>query len=87
MSSVWICRIINGPLDSIAKELKFDGDTILEGFIVSIFIVGAFIGSISGGVLTDAIGRRQTFQICAIPLVIGAALRCWAFENLLMSLT
>ncbi|BFI24319.1 hypothetical protein MPTK2_1g10400 [Marchantia polymorpha subsp. ruderalis] len=66
--------IINGPLVSIAKELKFEGNTLLEGFVVSIFIVGAFVGSISGGVLSDAVGRRRTFQICAIPLVLGAAL-------------
>ncbi|CAM6082925.1 unnamed protein product [Calypogeia fissa] len=66
--------VINGPLNSIAKELHFDGNTLVEGFVVSIFIVGAFIGSISGGILSDAIGRRRTFQICATPLVIGAAL-------------
>ncbi|KAL2650798.1 hypothetical protein R1flu_018926 [Riccia fluitans] len=66
--------IINGPLESIAKELNFEGNTLLEGFVVSIFIVGAFVGSISGGVLSDSVGRRRTFQICAIPLVVGAAL-------------
>lgn len=66
--------IINGPLDAIARELNFEGDTLAKGFVVSIFIVGAFVGCISGGVLSDVIGRRRTFQICAIPLVIGAAL-------------
>ncbi|KAL3700840.1 hypothetical protein R1sor_018862 [Riccia sorocarpa] len=66
--------IINGPLESIAKELNFEGNTLLEGFVVSIFIVGAFVGSISGGVLSDSVGRRRTFQICAVPLIAGAAL-------------
>lgn len=66
--------VMNGPLESIARELKFEGDTIMQGFVVSIFIVGAFIGSISGGVLADKVGRRRTFQIDAIPLILGAAL-------------
>ncbi len=71
----FLCRVMNGPLESIARELKFEGDTIMQGFVVSIFIVGAFIGSISGGVLADKVGRRRTFQIDAIPLILGAALR------------
>jgi MFS family permease len=66
---------MNGPLESIARELKFDGDTIMEGFVVSIFVVGAFIGSVGGGVLADTLGRRRTFQLDAIPLILGAALR------------
>lgn len=66
---------MNGPLESIARELKFDGDTIMEGFVVSIFVVGAFTGSVGGGVLADTLGRRRTFQLDAIPLILGAALR------------
>ncbi|KAH7447460.1 hypothetical protein KP509_01G108000 [Ceratopteris richardii] len=66
--------IMNGPLISIAHELNFEGDTILEGFVVSTFLVGAFIGSISGGVLADRIGRRRTFQLDMAPLILGTAL-------------
>ena len=66
---------MNGPLESIARELKFEGDTILQGFVVSTFIVGAFLGSVGGGVVADTLGRRRTFQLCAIPLILGAALR------------
>lgn len=66
--------IMNGPLISIAHDLKFEGDTIMEGFVVSTFLLGAFIGSISGGVLADKIGRRRTFQIDMLPLILGAAL-------------
>ena len=76
MTSVVVhSRVMNGPLESIARELKFEGDTIMEGLVVSIFIVGAFLGSVGGGVLADKLGRRRTFQLDAIPLVIGAALR------------
>ncbi|KAG0558406.1 hypothetical protein M758_10G024400 [Ceratodon purpureus] len=70
--------VMNGPLESIARELKFEGDTIMEGFVVSIFIVGAFLGSVGGGVFADKLGRRRTFQLDAIPLVLGAALSATA---------
>eukprot|EP00250_Pteridium_aquilinum_P018069 c23925_g1_i1 orf=362-2026(-) len=66
--------IMNGPLTSIAHELNFEGDTIVKGFVVSSFLLGAFIGSIGGGVLADKIGRRRTFQVDMIPLILGAAL-------------
>jgi MFS family permease len=90
-SALVTCRVMNGPLESIARELKFEGDTIMEGFVVSIFIVGAFLGSVGGGVLADKLGRRRTFQLDAIPLVLGAALRysCISvdmLENLLSEL-
>lgn len=78
--------VMNGPLESIARELKFEGDTIMEGFVVSIFIVGAFLGSVIGGVLADKLGRRRTFQLDAIPLVLGAALSASAQSVNLMIL-
>lgn len=78
--------VMNGPLESIARELKFEGDTIMEGFVVSIFIVGAFLGSVIGGVLADKLGRRSTFQLDAIPLVLGAALSASAQSVNLMIL-
>ncbi|KAF7832282.1 putative plastidic glucose transporter 1 [Senna tora] len=66
--------VMNGPIVSIAQELGFEGNSILEGLVVSIFIAGAFIGSISTGSLVDKLGCRRTFQIAAIPLVVGAIL-------------
>ncbi|GMH19899.1 hypothetical protein Nepgr_021740 [Nepenthes gracilis] len=39
-------RVMNGPIISIARELGFEGNSILKGLVVSIFIVGAFIGSL-----------------------------------------
>jgi MFS family permease len=69
------CRLMNGPIVSIARELGFEGNSILEGLVVSIFIVGAFVGSISSGLLVDKLGCRRTFQIDTIPLILGAILR------------
>lgn len=66
------CRVMNGPIVSIARELGFEGDPILEGLVVSIFIAGAFIGSISCGSLVDKLGCRRTLQIDTMPLILGA---------------
>ncbi|XP_044466343.1 probable plastidic glucose transporter 1 isoform X2 [Mangifera indica] len=70
--------VMNGPVVSIAQELGFEGNSILEGLVVSIFIVGAFIGSISSGSLVDRLGCRRTFQIDTIPLILGAVISAQA---------
>lgn len=69
------CRVMNGPIVSVARELGFEGNRILEGLVVSIFIAGAFVGSISSGSLVDKLGFRRTFQIDTIPLILGAVIR------------
>ncbi|KAI5448419.1 hypothetical protein KIW84_015728 [Lathyrus oleraceus] len=51
---------------------SFQGNSSIEGLIVSIFIAGVFIGSISIGSLVGKLGCRLTFQIDAIPLILGA---------------
>ena len=65
---------MNGPIVSIARELGFEGNPLIEGLVVSIFIGGAFIGSISTGSLVDKLGCRRTFQIDMIPLILGAVI-------------
>lgn len=64
--------VMNGPIVSIARELGFEGNSFIEGLVVSIFIAGAFIGSLSTGSLVDKLGCRLTFQIDTIPLILGA---------------
>ncbi|GAV72173.1 Sugar_tr domain-containing protein [Cephalotus follicularis] len=64
--------VMNGPIVSIARELGFEGNSIIKGLVVSIFIAGAFIGSITSGSLVDRLGCRRTFQIATIPLILGA---------------
>ena len=66
---------MNGPIVSVARELGFEGNSILEGLVVSIFIVGAFLGSIFSGSIVDKLGCRRTFQFDTIPLILGAILR------------
>ena len=66
---------MNGPIVSVARELGFEGNSFLEGLVVSIFIGGAFIGSLSSGLLVDKFGCRRTLQIDTIPLILGALIR------------
>ncbi|XP_051118226.1 probable plastidic glucose transporter 1 isoform X2 [Andrographis paniculata] len=70
--------VMNGPIVSIAKELGFEGNSFLEGLVVSIFIGGAFIGSMSCGFLVDKLGCRRTFQIDTIPLILGSIISAQA---------
>ncbi|KAL3363798.1 hypothetical protein AABB24_012835 [Solanum stoloniferum] len=64
--------VMNGPIVSIAKELGFEGNSFLEGLVVSIVIGGAFIGSVACGSLVDKLGCRRTIQIDTVPLILGA---------------
>ncbi|PKA51487.1 putative plastidic glucose transporter 1 [Apostasia shenzhenica] len=70
--------VMNGPIEAIAKELGFDGSPFLEGLVVSIFIVGAFIGCLSSSSFSDMLGYRLTLQIDSIPLILGALLSAQA---------
>ncbi|XP_039113843.1 probable plastidic glucose transporter 1 isoform X2 [Dioscorea cayenensis subsp. rotundata] len=70
--------VMNGPIQAIAQELGFDGNSFIEGLVVSIFIAGAFIGSISSSALIDKLGCRRTLQIDTIPLILGAILSAQA---------
>ena len=63
-------RVMNGPIISIAHELGFEGNSIVEGLVVSIFIAGAFIGSLASGYLVDKFGCWCTLQIDTVPLII-----------------
>jgi MFS family permease len=66
---------MNGPIEDIARELGFQGNPFLQGLVVSIFIVGAFFGSLGSSALVDYFGCRRTLQIDTIPLILGAFIR------------
>ncbi|KAJ9548717.1 hypothetical protein OSB04_021260 [Centaurea solstitialis] len=65
--------VVNEPLESISYDLGFNGNSLAEGFVVSTCLGGAFIGSLLSGWIADGVGRRRTFQLCAVPMVVGAA--------------
>lgn len=66
--------VVNEPLESIASDLGFNGNTLEEGLVVSTCLAGAFLGSLISGWIADGIGRRRTFQLCALPMLVGATL-------------
>ncbi|KAL6330884.1 hypothetical protein AAG906_009312 [Vitis piasezkii] len=65
--------VVNEPLETIALDLGFSGNTLAEGLVVSTCLGGAFIGSLFSGWIADGIGRRRAFQLCALPMIIGAS--------------
>ncbi|PIA53832.1 hypothetical protein AQUCO_00900430v1 [Aquilegia coerulea] len=66
--------VVNEPLESIAIDLGFSGNTLYEGLVVSTCLGGAFVGSLFSGWIADSIGRRRAFQLSAFPMIIGASL-------------
>ncbi|WCJ40798.1 Major facilitator superfamily protein [Euphorbia peplus] len=64
--------VINETLESISLDLHFSGNTMAEGLVVSTCLGGAFVGSIFSGWIADGVGRRRAFQLCALPMIIGA---------------
>uniref|UniRef100_A0A1D1XRM9 Plastidic glucose transporter 4 n=1 Tax=Anthurium amnicola TaxID=1678845 RepID=A0A1D1XRM9_9ARAE len=66
--------VVNGALEYLSKDLGIAENTVLQGWVVSTLLAGATVGSFTGGALADKFGRTKTFQLDAIPLVIGAFL-------------
>uniref|UniRef100_A0A162AIU5 Major facilitator superfamily (MFS) profile domain-containing protein n=1 Tax=Daucus carota subsp. sativus TaxID=79200 RepID=A0A162AIU5_DAUCS len=66
--------VVNEPLESISSDLGFKGDTLAEGLVVSICLGGAFVGSLLSGWIADGFGRRRAFQLCVLPMILGASI-------------
>ncbi|CAH9102896.1 unnamed protein product [Cuscuta epithymum] len=64
--------VVNEPLESISIDLGFNGNTLAEGLVVSTCLAGAFLGSLFSGWIADEVGRRRAFQLCSLPMLIGA---------------
>lgn len=45
-----------------------------EGLVVSTCLAGAFAGSLISGWIADGVGRRRAFQLCSLPMIMGASL-------------
>lgn len=70
--------VVNEPLESISLDLGFNGNTLAEGLVVSTCLGGAFVGSLFSGWIADGVGRRMAFQLCALPMIIGALISATA---------
>ncbi len=66
--------VVNGPLEQIARDLGFAANKALLGAVVSSTLAGAAIGSLTGGGLADALGRRKAFLLTSLPLLAGPLL-------------
>ncbi|XP_050235308.1 probable plastidic glucose transporter 3 [Mercurialis annua] len=66
--------VVNETLESISEDLGFNGSTMAEGLVVSTCLGGAFVGSVLSGWIADGVGRRRAFQLCALPMIIGASM-------------
>ncbi|KAG2718423.1 hypothetical protein I3760_03G219500 [Carya illinoinensis] len=78
--------VVNEPLESISVDLGFSGNTLAEGLVVSTCLGGALVGSLFSGWVADGVGRRRAFQLCALPMIIGASISAMTktFEGMLL---
>ncbi|PPR97706.1 hypothetical protein GOBAR_AA22969 [Gossypium barbadense] len=63
--------VVNGALDYLSKDLGIAQNAVMQGITL---LAAAAVGSFTGGALADKFGRTRTFQLDAIPLIIGAVL-------------
>ncbi|XP_056167154.1 probable plastidic glucose transporter 3 isoform X2 [Syzygium oleosum] len=66
--------VVNETLESMSLDLGFSGNAMAEGLVVSTCLGGAFVGSLFSGWIADGVGRRRAFQLCALPMIIGASM-------------
>lgn len=66
--------VVNGALEYMSRDLGFATNTVKQGWVVSSTLAGATVGSFTGGALADKIGRKRTFQLDALPLIVGTIL-------------
>lgn len=49
-----------------------------QGLIVSMLMLGCFVGSLASGVTTERIGRKRTILAASAVFIAGALLQCFA---------
>ncbi|MEW5317035.1 MAG: hypothetical protein WDW38_008366 [Sanguina aurantia] len=72
--------VVNGPLEAIAADLGFPGDKALQGMVVSSTLAGAALGSLGGGGLSDMLGRKKSFLLAALLMLLGPLLSAGAMS-------
>lgn len=68
--------VISGALPSMTKD--FDLDAIHSGMVVSSLVVGAAIGALSAGRISDRFGRRPVLIAASAIFVLGAIIAAFA---------
>ncbi|MDA7026609.1 sugar porter family MFS transporter [Bacillus sp. CLL-7-23] len=67
--------VINGALPYMAERDQLNLNAFTEGLVTSILLLGAALGAVLGGRLSDSIGRRKNIIILAV-LFFFATLGC-----------
>jgi sugar porter (SP) family MFS transporter len=70
--------VISGSLHFLGENLKVTENSLEEGLITSIILVGAVIGAFVIGKLADSIGRKKSLFIAAVIFVVGSILSGFA---------
>uniref|UniRef100_A0A7R9YSH1 Major facilitator superfamily (MFS) profile domain-containing protein n=1 Tax=Chlamydomonas euryale TaxID=1486919 RepID=A0A7R9YSH1_9CHLO len=70
--------VVNGPLEAIAMDLGIGGDAALSGVVVSSTLAGAAAGSLSGGSVSDSLGRRKGLLLACAPMLLGPLLSAYS---------
>ena len=68
--------VISGALPSMTKD--FNLDAIHSGMVVSSLVVGAAIGALSAGRISDRFGRRPVLIAASAIFVLGAIIAAFA---------
>jgi len=66
----WDTSVVNGALDSLGRT--FDLTPLVEGVVVSAVLVGAAVGALVTGRVSDAVGRRRTLRALAVVFVVAS---------------
>src|SRR5262245_35857966 len=61
--------VLNGALEPMKAELGLN--SVTEGLVVSTLLIGAAIGSLLCGRISDTIGRRKTLTMLAVVFFVG----------------
>src|SRR5215216_6489479 len=63
--------VVSGAILLIKQDFAPLSDFV-QGIIVSFLLVGAVVGALSGGPLSDRFGRRSTAILAAVVFAVGA---------------
>lgn len=73
--------VINGALPFMSAEGQLNLSAFTEGLVTSSLLIGAAVGAISGGKISDTIGRRKSIIVLAI-FFLAATIGCALAPNI-----